>query len=321
VLGPPKFAQDSSSGGQGSVKQGVTIGGGQRVTATVNVQIYPETCDPGEIVGCENTASIIGKSTWYVNTSEQVTLSPANYTLEANAATSNGDVYISISWREWVPTKAKVGGGVRVREIRSGDGYGNEQVRKYSYRRRSDTARSSGVITREPAYMYTRSTSNCAYVSRSTSSRLPLGSASTVAYREVTVTHGSNGEFGKTRETFRAADIENDDELDSNTWPFLRVTSPTWKRGHRIETNEYNSAGQIQRRERSVHAFGTADSTAKTFRGLSLHSLLNTENTDYFWNAFEVGSIWFHVSADSIRTYNETGSTSFTSVRSYAYNS
>src|SRR5690606_25730117 len=89
-LGPPKFAQVSSSGGQGSVTQGFTIGGGQPVTATVNVQIYPEACDPGEIIGCENTASIIGKSTWYVNTSEQVTLSPANYTLEANAATSNG---------------------------------------------------------------------------------------------------------------------------------------------------------------------------------------------------------------------------------------
>ena len=123
---------------------------------------------------------------------------------------------------------------------------GTVTVRKYKYTLQSAPSRSSGTIMTVPAYGYFFPGTLCQYYSRTSMSRMPLGSGGpTVAYREVEVWHGASAEFGKTRHLFRSTLTAGaaDALPGSSAWPYSRVTSMEFKRGQQTAATEYNTAG------------------------------------------------------------------------------
>src|SRR2546427_2929957 len=110
-------------------------------------------------------------------------------------------------------------------------------------------------------------------------SKMPLGNGPVVGYREVTVWLGANGEFGKTRHTFRSVlppDGAADPPPATMHWPFSRRTTYEWKRGQELGATEYNVAGQVQQRTALTDALRDQGSpeptTTRKFRGLSINS-------------------------------------------------
>ncbi len=209
-------------------------------------------------------------------------------------------------------------------------------TRKYIYTLQSDPSRSSGSVSFDPSYWYTYGSATCSYYSRSSMSKMPLGGGSPVGYSEVTVWHGANGEYGKTRHRFRYAGSAGDgvnfaqgasgSYSSGATVPFVTPTSQEWKRGQEVEVVEYNGSGQVQQRGASTYAFrdeGTPDTaTTRRFRGISVNHFSSGGlfgGGTYVYSPFEVISAWAFQSADTTFIYNDAGSSSFSTVRTYTY--
>lgn len=323
-LGPEQSVWAESYPPDGVVEVPFTVGGTMPTIATVNVAIDPTGCitfNPpcpiAEIVGPngEDEFPDEGSHSW--------SLEPGSYTLRASENGSGGFASINVRWRDRGPDTKKTAGGLRVAEIRTGDGMGNETVRRYRYTLQSDTTKSSGVVNAEPAYGYPYESPSCSYFSRSSMSKMPLGEGPIVGYREVTVLHGANGEHGRTRHTFRSArDIA--DEVILDYWPFSTRTSYEWKRGQPTGTTEYNAAGQMQQRMASSYGFRdtAADSSMTTtrFRGMSVYFLAKDNHQfPYFHQPFEIISAWVHPSADTSYVYGEAGGAGISTVKTYQY--
>ena len=251
-------------------------------------------------------------------------LQPGRYSVAAHTDYTgmSGTVSIQAVWGRTsnVYVGAKLGGGLRVAQVRTSDGHGTDQVHRYSYRLLSDTTRSSGVLPYEPVYGEAVHTSTCDYYARTASSNVPLGASGSIGYREVTVLNGDNGEFGRTRETFRNP-IDNPDNAPAVPRPNLRITSDEWRAGQRLTTRETNAAGQLQQRTNTLYAFrGDDPTTLRRFRGMALSRFSYTVSSiDYAYNGFEVVSEWLYPSADSTFVYDETGASSVWTARSYTY--
>jgi hypothetical protein len=320
--GPPQSSPLNANGFQGLVSTTFTIGGTQSVIATVNVSLDP-AC--GTQAGCP-WAEIVGVQVFNDPGIYYLELDPDTYTQRASDEAAGGHASISISWRDVGPAwgKKKLAGGLRVAEVRAADAMGNVTIRKYKYTLQSDSTRSSGIVNAEPAYTYYYFSSACSYFSRSSTSKMPLGSGAPVVYREVTVWNGSNGEYGKTRHTFRSVKDAADGQTLVASWPYSRVTSFEWKRGQQTGMREYNAAGQIQKRDTLLYAFrdeGTPDTTTtRKFRGISINQFSAGQvGSSIVYNPFEVISAWTYQSADSTTLHNETGGGSFSTSRSYSY--
>ena len=322
--GPTEEEQVSSSGGQGPMTQQFTVAGTQTVLAKVTIQQDPDGCAGQEWPPCP-VAEIVGVANWTEGGEYYVSLGPGTYTMQASDEWNpQGSITM---WVEWpgppVSVTKRTAGGLRVAELRTADAMGNVTIRKYRYRLQSDTARSSGVVNVEPLYHYQFNSSACSYFSRSSVSKLPLGGGPVVGYSEVTVSHGASGEHGKTRHAFRSA-VDVDDPAPSGVWPFSPRTSFEWKRGQGVGTTEYNAGGQVQQRLASTFAFRDEDAepqTTRRFRAMSVNSFAGgcESCATYAYNAFEVIAGWAYQASDTTVVHDTTGTSSFSSARSYVH--
>jgi RHS repeat-associated protein len=285
-------------------------------------------------------ASITGPGlnrTYTASTTTSIRLAAGvTYTLTATSPTSTqfSTASIYIRYRQvYQITGRKAGSGLRIAEVRTTDGHGGSEVKKYRYRLLSDSTFSSGWMDYEPVYMEHVFTNNyidrCEFFSRTATSMLALGASSNIAYREVTVLHGENGEFGRTREVFRNS-IDNPDNAPLTPKPNIRVSSTEGRSGQRLRATEYNASGQVQQRTESKFTFRWNDSlTTRRFRGMSLvrwTGYTGTFGTGYFpietqygFGAFEVTSEWGYQTADTVYTYDEAGNASVWTGRNYTY--
>jgi RHS repeat-associated protein len=325
--GPPQSKSLYWEWPMSTVTKNFNIGGSSPVQVTIQIWFSDPSCEPGADDGCPIT-QIDGVGVFETMGTHYRTLSPATYTMRIEDNAPEGWAIIEVTWPGTVaPVKKKPGGGLRVREIRTVDGMGNTTLRKYQYTRQSDPARSSGMVQSEPDYEHTYDSPQCDYTSRSSASKMPLGAGTPgqISYKEVTVLHGANGEFGKTRHLFRSvASAADDPGLMHSVWPHSRWTSREWKRGQEFETTEMNAAGQIQRRVKFKYAFrdqGTPDpQTTRHFKGLSIHVVsAGKYGSTYLYNPFEVSSAWYHQESDTTVVYDTTGTSSFVAGRAFVY--
>ncbi len=299
-----------------------TVGGTHTAIATVRVEQ-----DPGDCAGQFNPPcpinEIVGVAGWQESYGlHDIALEPGTYTLRASDAGTypNGWARIEITWRDRGPMPKATGGGLRVAEVRTADAMGAVTIRKYLYTLQSDPARSSGVVSAEPFYAYSFFSPDCAFFSRSSVSRLPLGTGEPVGYREVTVLHGSAGEFGKTRHTFRSV-TDASDPGQEGAWPSLRRTDLEWQRGQETGLTEFNAAGQIQARSATTYGFPPRG----RFQGLSVYFFADGGSIGGeplgFWihNPFEIFSNWVQQEVDTSVVYSESGADSVKSAKAYAY--
>ena len=328
--GTPLSIEARSTAFQGPQNTTFTVGGSATTIATVSVSLDP-AC--GQQIGCAwaQIAGAGGGGFWSTPGQYFVALAPGSYTATASEEyNTNGFALITVTWREWWPAQnggitGKVGGGLRVAEIQTADAMGNVTIRKYKYTLQSDPTRSSGVGGIEPDYDYSYNTPQCSYYSRSSMSKMPLGGGPAVGYREVTVWHGATGEFGKTRHTFRSALDAWDIGPLPGRWPFSTPTSYEWARGQQTGSSEYSAAGQPQRQSTSSHTIKgnpvTDPITARRFRGMSLNAFSagGSGGTAYAYNEFEVISGWAFQNSETTTVYDTTGTTSFSTSKTFAY--
>jgi len=318
--GPQQTSTLNSVAFGGIVTQTFTVGGTDAIIATVSVTLNPPNC--GNQAGCP-FAEIVGKGTWTAPGTYAVTLAPATYTQriwDGDLGQSNS---IAVSWRDLGPVNKKPGSGLRVSEVRTADAIGNVDTTKFKYQLLSDTTKSSGVVSVEPAYSYSYSSSQCSYYSRSSMSRMPLGGGPPVGYAEVTVWHGSTGASGKTRHTFRSVLTSGaaDEPLVFQTgWPFSTRTSHETRRGQETGATEYNASGQTQRRGSSNYTIANDAETYRSFRGMSFNFFsAGSVGSIYVYNPFQVISEWAYMNEDTTVVYDEGGTNSFSAVRTYTY--
>lgn len=289
-------------------------------TATVSMPPYNGDCTPGDPLDPCPWVSLVGHGTWYAVGTHPVFLNPGGtYEIRAHDEGHPVTISLTVAWNEQETVQQKMAGGLRISQIKTLDGMGNEAVRKYVYT--LTDGRSSGVIASEPRYDYAFEgngagfpSTTCRYYSRSSTSKMPLGGGPIVGYSDVTVWHGANAEHGKTRHTF----VAGGDPAPQGTWPYLRRTSNEWKRGHEISSGEYAAAGQIQQRVVSTHAFPTPTETTTRFRGMST-SVYSGGGGVYVFNPFEVVSGWRYQDGETVTHYDTLGTSSFSSAKSFGY--
>ena len=218
------------------------------------------------------------------------------------------------------PVNRRMAGGLRVALIRDVDGVGNATVRRYRYTLESDTTWSSGVIMATPVYSYSHSDYICSFYSRSSISRLPLGEGPIVGYSEVTVLHGANGEYGRSRYMFHTA-VDAPDGPYPEYWPFAPRTSYEWMRGHQTGVWEYDASGNLQRLVQTTYRFRESPSdSAKAFRALSVNVLASSSFGPTFQHhAYQIISAWKHPETEIWFHYNDSGWGVFTTEKGYEY--
>lgn len=317
----PKSQSISSSDFQQFNSASFTIGGIDSVIVSASVTILPSDC--GTQIGCP-FAQIEGEQDWYGSAEDALLLAPGTYTLRTYSDMTDGFASIHVTWQDMELAKKKKAGGIRVARIVTDDGFGNEEERTFQYTLQADPERSSGVIKAEPRYHYSYESPQCAYFSRSSRSRMPLGDGPTVLYQEVTVSHGPEGELGSSRETFRTFNHAPDPMAlvpPPEWWPFSRVTTFAWKRGQRIEGTAFSTVGDPQEREVTTYSFQDTEAlTSRRFRGISFNSFsAGQRGSAYVFTDFEVISAWYHPASDTLVVYDEGGSSSFSTVRTYEY--
>ena len=314
-----------TGGAYQGIKTGTfTIGGSEDVIVTVTVTMDPNPC-PECLAEIQSEYTASGPGTYYV------TLSPGTYTLRAWDGSLGGFSKIKVQWREETPISdisgmpGKAAGGLRIARIVTSDGLDSiggatEMVREFRYVLQSDTTLSSGLVSHEPTYTHEFSISGCAYYSISSASRLPLGDGAPVSYREVTVLHGDNGEFGQTRHAFRSV-VNASDGSNSSPWPFATDTRRAWKRGQETLIEEYNAAGDIQRKSAHQFAFLITDSIAShKYRGISVKAVnVGGGVSGWMFGDFEVESGWTYPMADTVVFYNPSGGSPVTTIKTYTY--
>jgi hypothetical protein len=343
------LAQDfaRTSGAYSTPYQGIqsttmTVGGTATVPTHVNVTMFTHesfnNCQNGDPLFPCPWGEIVGVGKWYPGSppynaltsysfSVDVALAPGTYTLQTSAAGKNVHISIDAAWNEHVTVAKKTAGGLRVTQVNAYDpSSGTTTIHKYQYTLQSDPTKSSGIIGAEPKYDYEfdDEASGCSFYSRSSASKIPLGSGSIgeVAYREVTVLDGANGEFGKTRHVFRSM-MEWPDGHNA-LWPAATRTSYAWERGQTKETDMYNATGQIQRKVTATYTIdGLGPVAARRFRGMSVYQAIygspNPAHSYFFSNAYEVVAGWLYQSGETATQYDTLGNNPISSTKTFVY--
>jgi RHS repeat-associated protein len=153
---------------------------------------------------------------------------------------------------------------------------------------------------------------------------MSLGEGPPIGYSEVTILHGANGEYGRTAYRFRSVLNVGDDMPSPPAWPYSTRTSYEWKRSQPISQAESNASQQLQQRNGFSYQFRDVNSpdtmTTRKFRGISVNSFSGGFfGSTYSYHPFEVISAWAYQDADTTFSYNETGSSSFSTVKTYTY--
>jgi hypothetical protein len=330
--GPPHSVQvQSNAGSPGLHTATFTIGGVATVPVTLSVffSSFPNPC-----TNCPYASAGGGFGTFQQSTTMTQMVAPGTYQIEATEAGYGIEVSIGVSWHDLVVVLKKTGGGLRVAEVDAADAMGNVTVHKYKYALGGDETQSSGMIQHEPKYDFGWSgwvigdpgpggcTVYCPYwvqlYSRSSISKMPLGSGPPIGYSEVTEWLGPSGEYGKTRHSFT---FDYDPSLfGSPGWPFLRHTTNEWRRGQETGTQEFDAAGRIQREVSSTYAYPTPSQTTRTYHGMAVtYWPTNVGAIVYAWNAFEVASAWRYRDGEVTTTYDTTGTTSIAASKTFVF--
>ena len=296
---------------------------GEPVLATLNVSMSPDDC--GDKIGCpyvsikQQSNADDGFSRAYTGPAfERVALLPGLYSMTVLADVGQF-AGISISWQDIESVKEKPASGLRIRSIKnySSDDDTTPITRHYRYvtaSNPSDPERSSGVLNREPRYHYWYEGASCQYLSRSSVSKMPLGSTQggIVGYKEVTVLYGDEeGTFGSETHLFRTAEIAPDYDFPA-LWPFARRTTQDWKRGQSNGSRLFNNRGEVERGQQIYHLFSSGGQAGTTYRGLSLQSV-NSELDVY--NRYEIISGWPRRSREINTVWNRSGDRARSEVR------
>ncbi|MDR0786434.1 MAG: hypothetical protein LBG44_00970, partial [Gemmatimonadota bacterium] len=225
------------------------------------------------------------------------------YTIKIQTWHLNVTGEVRMHWAPVVNNAPNPAGGLRISRIVSASGTGSSSVRRYQYRMQADPTQSSGVIVAAPQYDLSHTSTfsgGCSYFSRTSMSRMPLGDGPVVGYREVTVLQGQNGEYGKTRYTYRTA-VDIPDSGINYDRPFAPRTSNAWARGQPVSEVEYNAAGQMQRSTVTTWLpRGLASDSVRYFPALSVFRHPSSEYIlDYQIHSYEVVSSWMSPVKDS----------------------
>lgn len=246
-----------------------------------------------------------------------VMLEPGTYRLRASAEfhpMGTAGATINISFQERFIVPRKLGAGLRIAEVRAGDQMGpnggNVTIRKYRYLQ-DDLSKSSGVIGVEPryGYGYTETDPNgnllCAWFSRSSASRIPLGAGPIISYSHATDSLGASGEFGSSRSVFEPGG----DAPTSDDWPYLRFTTNAWRRGQELTVRNYDAQQRTRRFTQSTFEFPTWPQTTRTFRGISVDVWSGGAGTALLFNhnRFVVESGLKLKVGELTQVYDETG--------------
>ncbi|SEM91083.1 YD repeat-containing protein [Chitinophaga rupis] len=176
-------------------------------------------------------------------------LAPGTYTMSITTNDTYSGGYLRITYYEKTTTVVNENrflGGVRIKRTTT---YplmnGIPEVKRYVYRQFADATKSSGKINYEPIYVagYTHTSyppgsySYADYWKQSTSSVMPLGSINggSVAYTNVAVLNGENGEYGKSEFEYSFAPRNT-----INQWhPLVPSESKDWQNGLLLKQRDY----------------------------------------------------------------------------------
>lgn len=285
-----------------------------------------EPCPPGSWTFTEEKGLFAGDYRVYVESH----YGPDNGLFPHKPGTYDA-TQIKLAWYEQTTTKTKVGGGVRLKSLKTYDGisHDNDLVRTYDYTLAAEPDRSSGVLVNEPRYHYWGiHASGCTYVSLTSVSRLVLGTSqgSYVGYREVRENYGNDSRYGFTIYEFLAANTYPDQFIGTDEeefWPFGLKKSQDWKRGHLISQKEFNQSDVIQRHVQHAYSFGgEADPTTAIHRGVNVKKInfsIGQVTGATYVSKFEIISGWMHPVSETVTLYDQNGQNPVTTVEVFKY--
>lgn len=257
-------------------------------------------------------------------TEHPVTLNPdATYTLELKSH-ANGGLTVWLNARRKVSAVERQAGGLRIQQIRSHDGRGNEVVKTYAYDWSDST--STGVLVYEPQYFYVEEFllgGLCLQLQRSIRPVTGLGltQGSPIGYEQVKVLNGVDESQGYTIHRFTTANLPEHADEDTadpiegkHVWSFAARTSKDFKRGRGLSSDQFDAGGNSVQRE--VKGFLDWDveqnppaDVVETAKAISFK-----EFPAFYFKRYEVISSWSYVQADSIQVHGAT-----TLTRNYEY--
>ncbi len=221
---------------------------------------------------------------------------------------------------------ARLASGLRIARVGMADAMGNLTVRKYFYTSGTYAGRSSGVVQAEPKYDYAVTGYDdggyyCQYYSRSSVSRMPLGSGPVVGYTFVTVWDGPNAESGKTISTFTTTADPAMNPWPYGPWPYLRRTSYEWRRGQEDGSGEYTAADQMQHRVLNTYQFPEPTQTTRKFKGIAISVVGNGGGLTGLltWNPFLVESGWRYRDTEMSTACDTTGGNCISTSKTFVY--
>ncbi len=323
VMEGPLQTASAAAGSGGIGTTPFVVGGTQDVFATVLVQQSPGDCGTILDPPCPTTTVVgPGGAQWQWtdgDATHYLLLAPGGYTLIADGkGNPAGSAQIIVTWREILPTPKAIGGGVRLMEQRDDDGMGHITTTQFRYTLSSDPTRSSGRVFRTPVYTYQKTTPVCSYLSRSSTTKVPLGSGSFVGYTEVTVLHGAGGVGGRSVHHFTYEPDQQDGE-----WPGATPTSLEWQRGLEVAVEEYNAAGRLQQRTVNSYAVSQDTLSLRIWPGMSMNVSTTGgglgQASIAVSGAYQVFSPWTTLVADTTIQYAETGTDSLVTARRFTY--
>lgn len=185
-------------------------------------------------------------------------LTPGTYTMQITTNSNYSSGYLRITYYERVTTTVNENtllGGVRIKRTIDYPMVGAPVTKKYIYRQFADTTRSSGRINYQPVYTagYTHTNnqwqtnsmgdtvgvtfSYTNYWKQSASTVMPLGSINggSVAYINVTILRGENGENGKMEYEYSFAQRS----VINQWYPFVPSESMDWMNGLLLRQRDY----------------------------------------------------------------------------------
>ncbi|MEM6766780.1 MAG: RHS repeat domain-containing protein [Bacteroidota bacterium] len=317
--------------------------------------IYSDLIEPGIITG--DTCFIEhDRDDWFILSSgkyEIKTIFAWDYRTQCNSQVAGilpfPAVKANVSYAKLKEERYILGGGLRVKEVRSNDstGVNPELVKTYSYVLPSDSTKSSGVLSNPQRFFFVYSGPDCYYVNAFNSSQVTLGTTggSQISYSYVTETQ-NNGEIGKTAYTYNTAwdspdeltcsfgtsqaGLNTSDGLMGYTYDpcdlvYAPLTSHSWRRGDLLKTEVFDATDNLLRESINTYAFSSdinnsLASVSDTIRNLYMHFFPETNGTKQgIFVDYEYSTGFKYIAQTVEHVYDDPVDT-FTVVNNFYYN-
>jgi YD repeat-containing protein len=253
----------------------------QCVKIWINIEYPPEWIDGSQSqakielweasgAGGEPTPLVAGSpiETYHLNQNGDnfLLLPPGEYEIRAIGTMIKSKAHAIIYYEDYdiVTTRKKYAGGVRVKRVTEGDGFGPEIIRKITYYNGNNPNISSGNLLEEPNYYRWHYQwqapegegtgmacifNQTDYLTLLSSSQTSLGAGSHISYKEVQVLYGETGENGKNISTFSISpNLTHGTESDVS-----------WRRGILVTSGDYDNTNFRLRFTKNDYNFITAE--------------------------------------------------------------